>query len=217
MGGRGAYPCPRSSSHVFWVRVWWGGTLLFMSAVFDDEGSWGRVSSPLQSSGASVSWKRLHVCTGISDAVRVIVTWLNHLSRPFSLPSYPFLPLLLFFPFCFPPSSLPFRTKGGHSPTNLISSEAICAGSQRARPKTNRDLRSVENTHSLSLCRVFHAYTNKHSRTQTNAQRTLSYQFCNCFFNKFIASTTILSTYSSTNFITLFTHPVLLVHIIPLW
>lgn len=50
-----------------------GGTLLFMSAVFDDEGSWGRVNSPLQSSGASVSWKRLHVCTGISDAVRVML------------------------------------------------------------------------------------------------------------------------------------------------
>lgn len=78
-----------------------GGTLLLMrySAVFGDEGSWGRVSSPLQSSGASVSWKGLHVCTGMPD-VRVIVTWLNHLSCPFSLPSYPFLPLLLFFPSC---------------------------------------------------------------------------------------------------------------------
>ena len=73
-GGGGGIPL----SQVFLPRVLGtslvGGTLLFMSAVFDDEGSWGRVSSPLQSSGASVSWKRLHVCTGISDAVRVIVT-----------------------------------------------------------------------------------------------------------------------------------------------
>lgn len=135
------------------------------SAVFDDEGSWGRVSSPLQSSGASVSWKGLHVCMGMSD-VRVIVTWLNHLSPcPFSLPSYPFLPLLLFLPSWSSLSSLPFRTKGEHSPTNLISSEALCAGSQRARPKTNRDLRSVENTHSLSLWCFM--------PTPTNTQRTL--------------------------------------------
>ena len=40
----------------------------------NDEGSWGGVSSRLQFSDASVSWKRVCVCTGMSDVVKVAVT-----------------------------------------------------------------------------------------------------------------------------------------------
>ena len=70
-------------------------------------------------------------------------------SSPSSLNSL-FLLLSLFPPLPLPssPSSLLFQTKSGHSPTNLICSEAICAGSQRVRPKTNRGLRSVESAHT---------------------------------------------------------------------
>ena len=75
VGSLGVYPCPR----VFLPRAL--GTSLGDNVIGEvsadylhDKGSWGGVSSPLQFSDASASWKELCVCIGMSDVVRVTVT-----------------------------------------------------------------------------------------------------------------------------------------------
>ena len=75
IGRLGAYLCPR----VFLPHAL--GTSLGDNVIDEvfadylhDKGSWGGVSSPLQFSDASASWKELCVCIGMSDVVRVTVT-----------------------------------------------------------------------------------------------------------------------------------------------